>query len=116
MKKALTAFVAAGAVVAAMISAPAPAQASHRSGHGAAVAAGVIGGLALGAIIAGSSRPSYAYPAYAPAPGYVVYDSYRSPYPVSCYGGYWARRPVAYDRWGQPVAWSKPRFICPNRY
>jgi hypothetical protein len=116
MKKALTAFVAAGAVVTAMVSAPAPAQASHRSDHGAAIAAGVIGGLALGAIISGSSRPAYAYPAYAPAPGYVVYDSYRSPYPVACHGGYWARRPVAYDRWGHPVAWSKPRFVCPSRY
>lgn len=113
MNKALTTFLAAGAVAAAALAAPAPAQASHRHGHGAAIAAGVIGGLAVGAIIAGAAAPVYAYPAYAPAPGYVVYSGYGAAYPVACPGGYWARRPVAFDRAGRPVSWSRARFICP---
>ncbi len=71
--------------------------------------------LAADGAIVGSaaSRPAYAYPAYRPVPGYVVYDGYYRAYPVSCPGGYWARKPVAFDRAGRPVAWSKPRFICP---
>ena len=112
MKKTLLAVVAAGALAAA-VTAPAPAQAWHRHGHvGAAVAAGVVGGIAAGALITGA-RPVYAYPAYAPAPGYVVYSEYSAPYPVACPTGYWARKPVAFDRAGRPVAWSKPRFVCP---
>jgi hypothetical protein len=116
MKKTLTALLAAGAIGAMAIAAPAPAQARN---HGGAVAAGVIGGLAVGAIL-GSAAAHAApapYPAYyAPAPGYVVYESYRAPYPVACPGGYWARRPVAFDYYGRPVAWSKPRFVCPEGY
>jgi hypothetical protein len=114
MKKTLTALVAAGAIVTALVAAADPAQASHRRGHSAAVAAGIVGGIAAGAIIAGSARPGYGYSGYAPAPGYVVYDSYHAPYPVSCPGGYWSRKPVAYDAYGRPVAWSKPRFVCPH--
>lgn len=108
MKKVLVAILAAGSFAAAAV----PAQARNEG----AIAAGVIGGLAVGAIIAGSSRPAYAYPAYRPAPGYVVYESYGARYPVSCPGGYWARKPVAFDRAGRPVAWSKPRFVCPGYY
>jgi hypothetical protein len=108
MKKALGVLLAAAAIGAAAITVPAPAQARN---EGAAVAAGVAG-LAVGAMI-GSAAARPAYPAYAPAPGYVVYQSYYAPYPVGCPGGYWARKPVAFDRWGNPVAWSKPRFICP---
>ena len=63
--------------------------------------------LIIGGAIA-NSQPRY----YAPEPGYVVYDGYRRRYPVSCPGGYWARRPV-YDRWGNVRGWSRPRFICP---
>lgn len=112
MKKVLTALLAAATLGAASITVPAPAQAGNNSG---AVAAGVIGGLAAGAIIgsAVASRPVYAYPAYAPVRGYVVYEGYGRPYPVACPSGYWARRPVAFDRYGRPVAWSKPRFVCP---
>ena len=50
---------------------------------------------------------------YAPAPGYVEYRGYDAAYPVDCPGGYWSRRPVAFDAYGRPVAWSRPRFICP---
>ena len=63
-KKSLTSALAAltlgGAVVAT--SAPAEAGWGYRR-HGGAVAAGVIGGLAVGAIIA-ASRPAYAEPVY----------------------------------------------------
>ncbi len=114
MKKILIALLASVTVAVASVSVPAPAEA--RNNTGAAVAAGVVGGLALGAIIGSSARPAYAYPIYAPTPGYVVYESYRAPYPVACHGGYWSRRPIAYDAFGRPIAWSKPRFVCPAYY
>lgn len=111
MKKALTASVAALTLVAAIASASTEANASK---SGRALTAGIVGGLAVGAIVgSAASRPAYAYPAYAPAPGYVVYESYAAPYPVGCPGGYWARKPVAFNAYGQPIAWSKPKFICP---
>jgi hypothetical protein len=110
MKKVFVAILAAGSFAAAAVTAPPPAQARNEG----AIAAGVVGGLAVGAIIgSAASRPVYAYPAYRPAPGYVVYETYGAPYPVSCPSGYWARKPVAFDRAGRAVAWSKPRFICP---
>jgi hypothetical protein len=111
MKKAFVAILAVVAFAAAAVTAPAPAQARNEG----AIAAGVVGGLAVGAIVgsAVATRPVYAYPAYRAAPGYVVYDGYARAYPVGCPGGYWARKPVAFDRAGRPVAWSKARFICP---
>jgi hypothetical protein len=108
MRKALIAVAAAATLAAATMSAPTPAEARC---HGCGVAAGVAGGLVAGAIIGGAianSQPRY----YAPAPGYVVYDNYYAPYPTQCPGGYWARRRL-YDRWGNFVGWSKPRFVCP---
>ena len=108
MKKAILAIAAAATLAAGTLTAPAPAEARC---VGCAVGAGVIGGLAAGAIIGGAianSQPRY----YAPEPGYVVYDGYGQPYPVSCPGGYWARRPL-HDRWGNFVGWSRPRFVCP---
>jgi len=108
MKKAILAIAAAATIAAGMLSAPTAAQARC---DGCLIGAGVIGGLAAGAIIGGAianSQPRY----YTPAPGYVVYGGYAQPYPVSCPGGHWARRPV-YDRWGNVVRWSRPRFICP---
>ena len=95
----LTALAAAATLGIAAIAAPQPAEA-----RGGAVAAGIIGGA-----IANSAG---AYPAYAPAPGYVVYQGYGAPYPAACPGGYWARRPL-HDAYGNFVGWSRPRFICP---
>ena len=71
-----------------------------RGNRGAAVAAGVIGGLAVGALIAGASRPAYAQPSYGyaqpsygygqPAYGYgqPVYTQgydYQPAYQPTCY-------------------------------
>jgi hypothetical protein len=64
----------------------------YRPARGAAVAAGIIGGIAAGALIAGSS-PAYAVPApsygYAPAYGYAPEPTYYQPayetYQPSCY-------------------------------
>lgn len=109
MKKAIIAFVAMATIVIASVG---DAEARRRGG---AVAAGVIGGLAAGAIIGGaiaSSRPAYAYPTYAPAPGYIAYDGYYARGPVGCPGGYWARRP-RFDQWGNLVGYSRPRYFCP---
>lgn len=108
MKKAILALAAAATLAVATMSAPAPAEARC---YGCAVGAGVAGGLIAGAIIGGAianSHPRY----YAPAPGYVVYEGYGAPYPAECPGGYWARRRL-YDRWGNFVGWSRPRFVCP---
>jgi hypothetical protein len=109
MKKVLIALAAAATIAAGTLSAPTTADARC---HGCAVGAGVIGGLAAGAIIGGAianSQPRY----YAPAPGHVVYQGYGAPYPVACPGGYWARRPIAFDAYGNPIRWSRARFICP---
>jgi hypothetical protein len=108
MNKVLIALAAAATIAVSTMAAPTPADARNRGG---AVAAGVIGGLAAGAIIGGAVANSY--PRYQPAPGYVVYDGYNAAYPVGCPGGYWARRPVAFDQWGNPVRWSRARFVCP---
>jgi len=80
--------------------------------YGCGVGAGVVGGLAAGAIIGSAianSQPHY----YAPGPGYAAYPGYAEPYPVACPGGYWARRPIAFDAYGNPIRWSRPHFICP---
>jgi len=106
MKKTILALAAAATIAAGTFSAPQPAEA-RCSG---CVVGGVIGGLAAGAIIGGAIANSQ--PRYAPAPGYVVYDGYGAPYPASCPGGYWARRPL-HDGYGNFVGWSRPRFICP---
>lgn len=107
MQKAILAIAAAATLAAGAFAASTPAQARC---DGCGVAAGVVGGLAVGAIIGSSIANSQ--PRYAPAPGYVVYDGYARPYPVSCRGGYWARRPL-HDRYGNFIGWSKPRFVCP---
>ena len=108
MKKVILAVAAAAALAAATLTAPAPAEARcHGCGIGAGIAAGVIGGAIIGGAIA-NSQPRY----YAPAPGYVVYEGYGAPYPAECPDGYWARRRL-YDRAGNFVGWSKPRFVCP---
>ena len=108
MKKIILA-VAAATIAAGSMAVSSPAEARC---HGCGVAAGVVGGIAAGAIIGGAianSQPRY----YGPEPGYVVYEGYGRPYPTSCPGGYWARRPL-HDRWGNFVGWSRPRFVCPE--
>ncbi len=77
-----------------------PAEAGWR-GHrgGAPVAAGIIGGLALGALAAGSANAYYAPRAYyAPAPAYA-------------YGGCRIERQPAYNRWGHFAGWRRVR-VC----
>ena len=109
MKKAILAIVAAATIAAGTLIAPTAADARCR---GCGVGLGIAGGLIAGAIIGGAianSQPRY----YAPAPGYVVYEGYGAPYPAECADGYWARRRL-YDRWGNFVGWSKPRFVCPG--
>ncbi len=69
MKKTLLAL-ATSAVLAVATLAPTTADARCR---GCGIAAGFLGGMIVGGAIASASRPAYAYPAYAPAPGYVVY-------------------------------------------
>ena len=96
--KSLVLAIAAAATIAAGTFA-APTAAEARGGRNAAI---------IGGAMAANSQPRY----YAPAPGYVAYDGYYARYPVSCPGGYWARRPV-YDRWGNVRGYSRPRFICP---
>ena len=105
MKKALIALAAVATIAVGTI-ASTPADAQRRC-IGCAIGLGIVGGAVLGAAIANS------YPRYAPAPGYMAYDGYGAPVPVGCPGGYWARRPIAYDAYGNPIRWSRARFICP---
>ena len=107
MTRTLTTLAAAGAIAVAAIAAPTTAEA-----RGGRIAAGVIGGLAAGAIIGGAIAANPAYPAYAPAAGWVAYPAYAGGVPVGCPGGYWARRPLV-DPYGNVVGYSRPRFFCP---
>jgi hypothetical protein len=107
MNKAILAIAAAATIAVGTLSIPTAADARCRGACGAGIAAGIIGGAIIGSAIV-NSGPGY----YGPAPGYVVYDGYGAPYPASCPGGYWARRPVR-DGYGNVVGWSRPRFICP---
>ncbi len=104
MKKTILALAAAATLAVGTLTTPQPAEARC---IGCAVGLGVLGGVIVGSAIANS------YPRYAPAPGYVVYDDYDAPYPVGCPDGYWARKPIAYNAYGEPIRWSRPRFICP---
>ena len=82
MKKAILAIAAAATIAAGTLTAPTAADARCRGcGLGVGIAAGVIGGAIIGNAIA-NSQPRY----YAPAPGYVVYDGYRHPYPIRVRG------------------------------
>ncbi len=89
MRKILTVLAATAAVAIAAVSVPNQAEARWRGGGG--VAAGVIGGLAVGAIIAGSNR-GYGY-----GPGYGYYGGG----PAYAYGPlcYWQRQRV-WDGYG----------------
>jgi hypothetical protein len=109
MKKTFVAIAAAASLGLATLSAPTTVEARCWGlGCGLAVGLGVLGGVAIGTAIANS-----AYPAYAPAPGYVAYPGYGAAYPVGCPGGYWARRPLV-DPYGNVVGYSRPRFFCPG--
>jgi len=105
MKKAIFALATAATLAVGTLGAPQPAEARC---FGCAVGLGVGAGLLLGGAIA-NSQPRY----YGPEPGYVVYEGYGAPYPAACPGGYWARRPVAFNAYGEPIRWSRARFICP---
>jgi hypothetical protein len=111
MKKTLTALVAAATVAGTMMGSAGTADARNGRWVGPAIVGGIIGGAIIGGAIA-TSRPGYAYPAYAPVEGYAPYPEYGGPVPVGCPGGYWGRRFVGYDRWGNPL-YSRPRFFCP---
>ncbi len=105
MKKALLAL-ATTAVLAIATMAPTPADARCR---GCGIGLGILGGVIVGGAIANA----YSYPrSYYPAAGYEPYPAYYSAAPYGCPGGYWARRPV-FDRWGNVVGYSRPRFFCP---
>ena len=92
MTKTLTALVAAGTFALAAVATP---QQAEARGRGGAVAAGVIGGIALGAIIASSSARSHHYGyGYGRHHGYYGGPAYyRHP---QCY---WTRQRV-YDGYG----------------
>jgi hypothetical protein len=108
MKKVLIALAAAATIAAGTLTAPTQADARcYGCGVGAGIIAGTAAGLIVGSAIANS------YPHYAVAPGYVAYAGYAAPAPVGCPGGYWGRRATAFDAYGNPIRWSRPRFFCP---
>jgi hypothetical protein len=98
MKKTIFALAAVAALAVGTLAAPQQAEARC---FGCGVGFGVLGGLAAGAII-GSAIASH--------PGYYTYDDYDGPAPVGC-DGYWARKRL-YDRDGNFVGWSRPRYFC----
>ena len=111
MTKTLTALAAAAAVAMATTAVPTPASAGCR---GCGIGFGILGGAIVGAAIASSIRPGYAYdPGYYPVQGYYPYAGYGAAGPIACPGGYWARQPVSFYPNGQPATWSRPRWFCP---
>jgi hypothetical protein len=107
MTKTVLTLAAAASLAAAAVLTPTQSQAGGGC-WGCAVGAGILGGVIIGSAIANAARP---YPP--PAPGYVVYPGYAAPGPVACPGGYWARRPIAFDAYGDPIQWSRPHYFCP---
>ena len=103
MKKIMIAFAAAFALLAATLAQPNPAEAKCR--WNCALAIGV-GAAVVGAALAPRYQP------YAVQPGYQPYGAYYAAAPVDCPGGYWGRRIVGQDQWGNPI-YGKPRFFCP---
>ncbi|TMK19537.1 MAG: hypothetical protein E6G75_06010 [Alphaproteobacteria bacterium] len=108
MNKTVLALAAATSLAVSVLAAP-PAEARC---WGCAVGVGVAAGVVTGAIVGSAIANSYG-PAYAVQPGYAAYPGYAAAGPVACPGGYWARRPVAFDAYGNPIGWSRPRFFCP---
>ncbi len=108
MNKTVLALAAATTLAVSVLAAP-PAEARC---WGCAVGVGVAAGVVAGAIVGSAIANSYG-PAYAVQPGYAAYPGYAAAGPVACPGGYWARRPVAFDAYGNPIGLSRPRFFCP---
>jgi len=111
MKRIITSLLAA-ATIAVVVAGSATDASAQRRGWGWGPAA-VLGGVAAGVIVGSAIARSYG-PAYVVQPGYVAYPGYAVAAPVGCPGGYWARQPVAFDPYGNPVRWSRPRFFCPE--
>ena len=106
MNKTLLSLAAVASIAVSLLAAP-PAEARC---WGCAVGVGVAAGVVTGAIVGSAIANSRAY---AVQPGYAAYPGYAVAGPVECPGGYWARRPVAFDAYGNPIGWSRPRFFCP---
>jgi hypothetical protein len=106
MKKTILAIAAAATVAVGTQSVPPAADARCRFNCGLAIG---LGAAVVGGAIIANSQPRY----YAPEPGYVVYDGYRTRFPYDCPGGYWARKPIAFNAYGEPIRWSRPRPVCP---
>jgi hypothetical protein len=113
MKKVLSAVAAVAVIGAASLTATTDANAQwrHRGWGPGGLAAGIIGGVVIGSLIARQYGPQYVV-----EPGWDPYPVYRVAGPVGCPGGYWARRPIAFDAYGNPVRFSRPRFFCPEGY
>jgi hypothetical protein len=110
MKRIITSMLAAATLTVALAGTATDASAQWRRGWGPAA---VVGGVAAGVIIGSAIASTYG-PAYVVQPGYVAYPGYAIAPPVGCPGGYWARQPVLFDAYGNPVRWSRPRFFCPQ--
>jgi hypothetical protein len=104
MKKAIVAIAAAATLAAGTLTAPTIADAA--GGRNAlAIGAGVLGAAIIGSAIVNAQ----------PRGGYIVYEGYDAPYPYRCNRGYWARQRL-YNRYGEFVGWSRPHFICRERW
>ena len=108
MKKSILAIAAAATIVVTTVATLDTADAQRR-GRNTAIGLGILGGALIGSAIIANSRPRY----YGPEPGDVIYDGYERDFPYDCPGGHWARRPTAFNAYGEPVRWSRPRPVCP---
>jgi hypothetical protein len=104
-------FVATLAAAACAAAAVTPARAANEG----AIVGAAVGGLAVGTIIgSAAARPYYAYPAYAPAAGLCrlqrIWRGLSRVLPGRPLG---ARKPVAFDRAGRPVAWVAAALHLP---
>jgi hypothetical protein len=111
MKKLLATVAAVGLLAAAAVSTSTEASAQWRHGGWGwgGVAAGVVGGAIIGSMIARTYGPQYVV-----EPGWAPYPAYAYGPPVGCPGGYWARKPIRFDAYGNPIRWSRPRYFCPE--
>src|SRR5260221_3571457 len=108
MNKTVLALAAAASLAVSVLAAPPAESRCWGCAVGVCVAAGVVTGAIVGSAIANSYGPAYAV-----QPGYAAYPGYAAAGPVACPGGYWARRPVAFDAYGNPIGWRRPRFFFP---